>query len=58
MPKGGKRPGSGVKPRSGEASKNRSIKFTDAEWKAIKQLAEQQNTTSSEYIRDKALGEK
>lgn len=55
MTKGGKRPGAGVKPRSGEVSKNHSIKFTDIEWETLRQLAETQNQSISEYVRRKAL---
>ena len=55
MPKGGKREGAGVKPRSDEVSRNRSIKTTDSEWETIRKLAEQSNQTISDYIRRKAL---
>jgi uncharacterized protein (DUF1778 family) len=56
MPKGGKREGAGAKPRSSVPAKNRSIKFTDAEWELIKQKAKLSNKTISDYVRDKALG--
>jgi len=54
MAKGGKRTGAGVKPRSGEVSKNHSIKFTDSEWETIRQLATASGQTISDYIRTKA----
>lgn len=54
MSKGGKREGAGAKPRSSVSSKNRSIKFTDAEWEQIK-LKAINDKSISDYIRRKAL---
>ena len=54
MPKGGKRPGAGVKPRAGFKSTNRSFKATDEEWELIRQLATEAGQTISDYIRTKA----
>jgi hypothetical protein len=55
LPKGGKRLGAGVKPRSNEVSRNRSVKFTDNEWETVLQLAKAQNQNRSDYIRSKSL---
>ena len=55
VPKGGKREGAGRKARTLSSTTMRGVRFTDAEWEAIKRLAEQQNQTPSEYIRRKAL---
>ena len=57
MPKGGKRTGSGVKPRAGVKSTNRSFKATDEELESIKAKAKESGTTTSEYIRTKALNQ-
>lgn len=51
MVKGGKREGSGPKPRAGINAKNRSIKFTDPEWLIVKQKASEKDITASDYVR-------
>ncbi|MFA6071564.1 MAG: hypothetical protein WC810_23555, partial [Janthinobacterium sp.] len=51
MSKGGKREGSGPKPRAGINAKNRSIKFTDPEWLIVKQKAKEASLTTSDYVR-------
>jgi hypothetical protein len=55
MARGGKREGAGAPTRAGSVAKNHSIKFTDEEWETIKQKAEKNNLTISDYIRIKAL---
>lgn len=55
MSSGGKREGAGSKPRSLSPSKNRSIKFTDDEWKLIALYSKYFNLTMSEYIRSRVL---
>ena len=51
MSKGGKREGAGPKTRAGVIARNRSIKFTDAEWEMVKQKAKGSNLTASDYVR-------
>lgn len=51
---GGRRPGAGRKEVS-EPRITRSIKFTDSEWGIIKQKANKENKSASEYIRNKSL---
>lgn len=55
MGRGGKREGSGAHLRAGSLAKNHSIKFTDEEWEKVKQKAKENITTTSDYIRKKAL---
>jgi len=57
MAKGGKREGAGPKPRAGVKAKNRSVKFTDAEWEVVKEKARVESLTASDYIRKKVLNE-
>lgn len=53
--RGGKREGTGAKPRNTTKSFNRTIRMTDTEWQTIKQLAKLNDQTASDYIRTKAL---
>lgn len=54
--RGGQREGAGrpAKPPE-EKYKPHNIKFTDAEWKKIQQLAKENSLSASEYIRKKVL---
>lgn len=52
---GGARPGAG-RPPVEELRKARTFKATDGEWEQIRQKAEQEGVSASEYIRQKALG--
>ncbi len=51
---GGYRPGSG-RPEIEDARRNRSVKFSDAEWAEVKRRAKEKGVNMSEYIRSKAL---
>ena len=53
---GGSRSGAG-RPPVDDKRTSRSIKFSDAEWEAVKEKADAAETTISEYVRTKALGE-
>jgi len=53
--KGGIREGAGRKPRTDTKATNRSVRFTDDEWKTVKNKAVSANKTVSDYIRAKAL---
>jgi len=50
-PRGGKRSNSGRKAPEGVRT-NRSIKMSDAEWQNLQALADKNNMTASEYVRD------
>lgn len=41
-----------------EKYKSRNIKFTDAEWELVKELAVANGVSASEYIRNKSLKSK
>ncbi len=48
--------GAGRKPiDEAEKAKNRSVKFTDAEWEEIRAKAEAEGISMSEYIKKKTL---
>jgi len=51
---GGKREGSGRK-KSKNPRISRHIKFTDAEWEAIREAAVASNVTMSDYVRKKVI---
>ena len=55
MPKGGKREGSGAKPRTSSPTIVRGIRFTQDEWNEIVIKSYIGEITPSEYIRRKAL---
>src|SRR5690606_24842981 len=53
---GGSRPGAGRPPLpEGEVRKARSVKFSDAEWEAVKEMATMAGISTSEFIRMRAL---
>ena len=50
-PRGGKRPNSGRKAPEGVRT-NRSIKMSDVEWQNLQALADKNNLSVSEYVRN------
>ena len=50
MPKGGKREGAGRPLANGEPTKMRSIRMTETDWRKIKENAQKENMSISEYI--------
>lgn len=52
---GGRRPGAGRPLTGDEPRKNRSIRFTDAEWQFVANQAARVGLSTSEYIRRKVL---
>lgn len=53
---GGKRPGSGRPSAGDNLKKPRSIKFSDSEWEEVKNKAEVERISASEYVRKMVLG--
>ena len=41
--------------RQGAARRNRGVRFSDSEWKEVKQAAETLGITPAEFVRDKVL---
>lgn len=53
---GGAREGAG-RPEIEDKKKGRSIKFSDTEWKAVKEKADAAGISISEYVREVTLGQ-